>query len=285
MMIYQLMDQIIYCESLEKGMRNLIELADILDKERYTSKLLDCFYDRIRISCMPLYDFGIDSFIEKSCYCILKGKSALSIYIALTIPRRKKPKQTLKELQNYANMQLTLFKDRAGNKVSEEIIEEVLKYLNDKYQFSEKVFKSKQMRVAFLILDMERKDYTSECITIQDREELYFAFFFYLINNEGKINRTAEEDIFYVLSVALIKQYTGNQNETPSEFIKLLKDSCIPNIERLDKDIQQSILTELLAMGLMYGSPFQEYDTHNYIHEDEKKLFNAVVEKMLNSME
>lgn len=282
MTVYELMNQVIYCGSFEERMRNLIELAAILDKERYTSRLLDCFYERTQIPYMELYDFGMDSIMERPRYCILEGEAALPLYIVLTMPVRKKPKQTLKELENYAKEQLTLCKEGRGYKVSEKIIKEILQYLNEKYQFFEKVFKS--TKVAFLILDIKNQNYTSQCLTLKFKEGFCFAFFFYLISDEWKTNRTAEEDVFYVLSLALITQFTGEVNEIPDKFIKLLKDSCIPEIEKLDKDSQKSILATLLSVGLMYGSPFQKFDTNNYIQEDEKKIFNTLVTKMLETM-
>ena len=44
MNIYELMDSVIYCDNIESGMKSLLELVSILDKERYTSRLLDEFY-------------------------------------------------------------------------------------------------------------------------------------------------------------------------------------------------------------------------------------------------
>ena len=60
MSIYELMNQVIYCNNIEDGMRRLIELTTILEKERYTSKLLDCFYERIREPFLMLCNFGFD---------------------------------------------------------------------------------------------------------------------------------------------------------------------------------------------------------------------------------
>lgn len=280
MTVYERMDSVLHCDDMETGMKNLLELAVILDKERYTSKLLGHFYERIQLSLLGLS--GIDMWMDKDmkCYCIEKGAKALSHYIAITIPRRKKPKQTLKELKEYANTQMAICKSGDGKLISAEMIEQIMEYLDESFHFSDTVFKGVKYKTPFLILNMKNINHTSECMTLKAQDELGFAFFFYLTDVEADKRRTPEEEVFYVLSLALIAWFTGSIEEIPGNMIELLKKSCIPTIEELGKEEQVSALAELLSVGLMYDSPFQKYDTYDYIHGDDKKLFRHLAEKM-----
>lgn len=284
MSIYELMNQVIYCNNIEDGMRRLIELTTILEKERYTSKLLDCFYERIREPFLMLCNFGFDLTKKESQYCIESRTVALSLYVVLTIPKRKKPQQTLKELQNYAYEKLALCKTGRDNQVTKKVIEDILQYMDEKYQYSEKVFRSSKRKVAFLLLDIEHINHTSECVAFKSEEELYFAFFFYMFNKEEQEKRNAVMEVFLMLSMALIIKYTKDCNKIPEEILQLHKDTCLPKFEELDIHTQDNNLAELLSSGLMYKSPFQEYDTNDYIDEDIKILCNLVASRMLETL-
>lgn len=211
MTVYELMDSVLYCETIEKGMENLKTLVTILDKERYTSKLLDNFYERINYVLIRLYNIFSYNSENSERYRIEKGSSALHLYIALTIPKRKKPKQTLKLLQDYANEQLTSLKDGKKNLVYEDMIKNIMQYMDETYQFSENVFKGERI-VPFLILDMKHIKYSGECSgtkTQEEQENLDLSFFFYLSSDEVNINNVVEE-VFFALSYAIIAQYSGN---------------------------------------------------------------------------
>lgn len=280
MTIYQWMDSVLYCDTLETGMNNLLELVTILDKERYTSRLLGQFYERVQMALLGLS--GIDMLVdpESKCYCIEEGRPALTSYIALTIPRRTKPKQTLKELEAYARTQLKVCKSGNGRLISGERIGQIMEYLDESFHFSEAVFKGVKHKIPFLILPFKNMNYNSECMALKTEERTGFAFFFYQFDTDTNQKSTPEEEVFYVLSLALITWFTGSMKELPDNIIEMLKEICIPTIKELGRETQVSAFAERLSVGLMYDSPFQQYDTYDYIHEDNKKLFRCLAEKM-----
>ena len=282
MNIYELMDSVIYSDNIESGMKSLLELVSILDKERYTSRLLDEFYWRRQNGSIRLFDYDLVSDERGKNYCIESGCVALSLYIILTIPSHKKPKQTLKELQNYAEKQLEYCKTES-NSITDVRIEKVIQYFDDNYQFMKKVFNYKNRKVPFLILDMKKEDYVSEYLTLEDPDNfLYFCFFFFA-SDETENGRTVEEEVFYNFSLALIRKYFGKDGISDS-FVELLKTTCIPKIEEISMDQQIVILAELLSAGLMYESPFQEYYISTLFSNDIKTIYKAVAERMLNAI-
>lgn len=277
MTIYEIMNSVVHCDDIEISMNYLLELINIIDKERYSSKLLDDFYERI---WSPLVRVKIDpTEINGKKYCIETGNIALSLFIAFTIPRKKRPKQTLKELQEYAYNNLDIFSREENSSSSEKKINEVMTYLDARYDFSDRVLQNTQYKSAFLLLDINSKKNISEYLAQYWTGELNFQFFLYNLDKK-KTNLVAE--VFYVLALAIIMRYKTKNGKMSDEFIDMFNNVYKPSLRTLAENEQTNIMAELIAVGLMYDSPFQEYDLHYFLDEEVKKVLNILAIKIIS---
>ena len=65
------------------------------------------------------------------------------------------------------------------------------------------------------------------------------------------------------------------------KILKKLKNTGFSYISDADSYSQKEALADILAMGIMYNSPYENCDPFKEIPKEDKKIFNELVKEML----
>ena len=63
-----------------------------------------------------------------------------------------------------------------------------------------------------------------------------------------------------------------------------VKQLCTPGIMACSVADQCEIFADVLSVGLMYESPFAEFDPFGYMHPDDKQAFKQMTELILKDL-
>jgi len=164
-------------------------------------------------------DYVFDSIINNnnSQYFIYEGRDAVRKYIVLTIPKQDTPVKTLESIKTYGNQILLDFKKPVGKGITKEKIAEIMHYLDEKFNFSKKVFANRKSM--FILLNYSHREHNSECLVMNYGTEIIQHFFLYSMKSDSKDTPAPEAVFFHELGHALHARYTGNIKFVPEEII------------------------------------------------------------------
>lgn len=274
MNMYKEINDIILCTDMVRCGKKLIHFANAALLEKNRASIVKHFHEQLKSAFI---EYVFDS--SDSRFWITRGRNAVSVYLALTIPKSS-PVKTLKAIQSLGEYIASNFMPPIGNAISEKRILEIMDYLDNKYDFSKKVFSKN--KAVFALLDCSHKKYDSEClVTTSENGDVSQHLFLYHLNSDE--NKNAESVFFHELAHTLHARYFGNL-EVPENIILLLKEVCFPTIDSLSKEQQSEVFADVLSMGLMYEGPFYKYDPFSRIHEDDKKIFKQMADHILNAI-
>jgi hypothetical protein len=286
MKLYEKMNAAIYCDDLLQCADLLIDFAQAALLEKNKGTVVKHFYERLyRYS---LGDIAFDSILKTNnkqyfIYDIYDQKpAAINKYIALVIPAKESPVKTLWAILSFGEQILADFTKPKGINIKKEKLVEIMDYLDLQYAFSQKIFADR--KALFLILNYSRKNCNSECLITQSGDEIIQHFFLYCIANKHKGAITPEAVLFHELGHAMHARYTGDIMLLPKNIIHRLEKLCMPEIGNLTAEEQTEVLADVLSVGLMYESPFSEYDAFSYMHPDDKREFKLMCEQILSEL-
>ncbi len=276
MSIYELMNGAIYNNDLLEAANKLFDFSEKALLEKNKGTIVKVFYEK-------LIQYSLGDYIwEPSTdnYKIYSGKSAISKFMYLSMPRKETPVKTLKKIGELSLQIQNDFYSPIGEAIGKNKVQKIMSYLIAKYNFADKVFADKPAIIC--LLEYSNKNYNSECLVLKTDSSLSQHFFLYHLNHNCNVNPIAV--FFHELGHALHARYSGSLDVIPSNIISLLKRTCMPKIEELPDYQKAEILADVFSMGLMFESAYEKYDCFTTIHSDDKKVFKLMVEKILNTM-
>ena len=278
--IYEMMHNAIYGTDFFQSAHDMMEFAEYALQEKNRGTLVKHFYQRLR-------EFGLSecSFVSllnpEKRYFIYDGKAAISKFMALAIPPQETPVKSLRNIERFAKNLIADYIMPIGSQISPDQVRRIMEYLDEKYDFSKKVFAGRQ--AVFAILDVSNRNYNSECLILQSDRELIQHFFLYSMNgNDAGI--TPEAVLFHELGHAIHARYAGTICAVPENVLRFLKELCMPGIMTCSEAEQCEVFADVLSVGLMYESPFAEFDPFEYMHSDDKKAFKQMLEVIFDNL-
>lgn len=274
--IYELMNSVFESEDLLFVADRLVEFTEKALKEKNRDTIVKHFYERLTQHAM--YDYIFDETEED--YVVYEKESAVLKFLCLSLPSQKSPVKTLREIQKFAMELKDNFCEPIGDKIKKETIQEIMEYLNSKYEFANKVFRDR--RAIMCLLDYSNKKYNSECLVLEKSGIVIQNLFLYHTNKSSNVHPIAV--FFHELGHALHARYSGSLSIIPEQIIFFLKNLCMPKIEELSDADKAEVLADIFGIGLMFNSPFDEYDFFKEIHVKDKEMFNRLIVKMMENM-
>jgi hypothetical protein len=269
-----LLELISYNDILSYG-NKLIEFSDLVKCETRKATIIKAFYEQMCSFALVDYSFGLSD----PQYVILQGYRALAFYSFLRIPPYSSPVKSLNAIRSFGQQIISNFTEPKGKVIEENKIIAIMDYLDKEYNFSSKVFSDR--KAAFLILNNSNIEFNSECfVGLTDKEVIQHLFLYHM-----KDDSVAPEGVFFhELGHALHARIARSADTVPSNIIKLLDETNFPGYKSFSKIEQSEILADVLCMGLMYNSPFMEYDPFKEIDNVGKEFFNLLTRKLLSSI-
>ena len=276
--IYHKIDEIVSCNDLLDCAHHLLDFVDLSLKEQNRREIVKYFYE----SAVTNEAYTLMSSIlnlDNSKYYIFSGNNAVRRYLFLMLPQISSPVKSLQNIKVFANDLIHSFTASTGNHIDPDKVSKIMKYLDEKYSFSEKVFSDGP--ASFLIFNLTSHEVDSHCVITVRGSKIIPCFLLYS-NREVSKHISSEAVLFHELGHAIHARFTGNFDFIPEEILLFLKNLCFPDILSHPISEISENFAHILSIGLMYDSPFAEYDHFDYIHPDDKKMFKKLVEMILN---
>ena len=277
--IYEKLNKTVSCHDLFEFSDALADFSECALREKNKATLVKLFYERLAEN--TLIDYAVDDIINSDGqnYIIYDNKKAIGKYIAFAKPQQTTPVKTLKDLIVFSREIRTCFTTPVGKSLTKNKVIQIMNFLDAKYNFSKKVFSSH--KAIFALVGYSHKKYNSECLIIKSDTEVFQHLFLYHMNgSDHKI--TPEAVLFHELGHTLHAKYAGGIETVPQNILDLLKNLCMPTIDTLTAASQSEVFADILSVGMMFNSPFENFDPFDYMHKDDKKAFNQLFEKLLS---
>jgi len=274
---YNIMKSLLQDSNLISFGNNLIEFTNKVYLEKNRVTIVKNFYEQLlnwSINKMHFYNLQNG---EKNNYLICNGIRAAMYYLNLFIPKLTTTVKTINEIREYGESLVAKFTNPIGKCISENSVENILKFLDKEYNFSSKVFSKSE--AVFLLLSNTHKEYNSECLCINNNE--YNRNLFFLYHMKKKKSISPEAVLFHELGHSLHAQYSGDVKKVPENVIDVLQDLCFPKIKQDTNEEQSELFADVLSIGLMYQTPYEKFDHYKKIHHNDKKAFKIIAEKIL----
>jgi hypothetical protein len=248
----------IYSNDLLHSGRQLIAFAEAAGNEKHKQRLVNAFYQQLNswVSCV-LVNALFDR--DKRPYLICEENDSVKLFLALRAPKPTSAAKTLKAIKVFGESIVSDFTTPVGECISESSLKEILTFLDTEHQFSKKVFTGGKS--LFIRLANSNTMYNSECLTaIYHGADITPHFFLYHMNEKNTV--TPEAVLFHELGHALHAKLFGGLGQLPQPVIDLLQESCFRELSTLDMHTQNELFADSLAIGLMYQTPYDEYDPY-----------------------
>jgi hypothetical protein len=273
--IYDLINHLTSCSGLSECGQIMIDFYDAAIVKKNRATIVKDFYEQINSFAWVDYVFDDDN----PNYIIYQDARATALYIALRLPPMSSPVKSLNAIRDLGHQIIAKFCDPIGKIISQRQISLIMKYLDEEYSFSSKVFSDK--KAAFLILDSSNLEFDSECfVGISGKKIIQHLFLYHMKSNDDKI--TPEGVLFHELGHALQARYSGSISVVPENIVNLFSETVFPTYKSLSQNEQCEVFADALSMGLMFNSPFSEHDPFLPIDKDGKEFFNLLVRKLLS---
>ena len=277
---YSIIHTLFDSPDLENYGQILINFSNATYENKNRTTILNHFYEQLLYWSISKLHFLNLKDGNKINYLICDGIRASMFYLYLFAPKKTSTVKTLNKINAYGKSLLEKFKKPIGKRISEDTINNVLQFLDEKYSFSSKVFSKSE--AVFLLLHNTHKTFNSECLSINDNEHNRNLFFLYHMKKKNGIS--PEAVFFHELGHAIHAQYSGDVKKVPDNVIDILEKLCFPKIRECDNEEQSELFADVLSVGLMFQTPFEKYDSYKTIHNDDKKVFKAIMENIIENM-
>jgi hypothetical protein len=274
------MDSLIQGTDLLYIGRQLIKFADSVYEEKNRATIVNHFYEQLYQWAFHEYVFGDFLENEKSNYFICNETNAARMCVALILPKKTSTVKSIIRIKTLGEFILSHYTKPVGKCISEESLRNILQYLDKEYLFTSKVFSNR--KAVFIRLKNSHKEYNSECLTTEGGNGISNHFFLYHMKEKEAFS--PEEVLFHELGHALHVQCYGDISRVPNDIIEKLNDLCFPDLKQLDPAEQCELFADVLGLGLMYQTPFEEIDLYKEIHINDKKEFKMLAEKIIKSI-
>lgn len=256
----------------------LLAFFDSAKPKESWEKSLEYLYENVHRCIRPINCSGRSSNgaaedpLEEE-YGLLDGKRASEVLLAQQLLSiRSTPAMTLMAIEQLGNDLKKAYSEPFGNMLNRHEAMAVLEYLDSAFSIRDAIFTGGH---AVLLLPYGHHQHNGECMVLHDPPTSKVAVKVLLYScREGNDPRYV---LCHELGHALHTMYCGKPKvQVPDEILYYL-ELYSPMIRTLDRELQNEILADLLAVGMMYGSPFSDADPFDSIDDEGKKFLHRLV--------
>ena len=248
-----------------KKLKNLVEVISTKkDKKIYINQFFEKL-DKEYNQMIKENDFGFTGYEAEINY----------FYCFITACRYYEANICLEQMKRIGNIIIDSFynDENPFNIITKEKVEEIIDYLDVKYEFFEKFG-----YFIYSIIDYKNK-FCDSLLGINRMPKLenteYNIFLFKSKDEEVPIYIFFHEIGHYIHS-----NMTNTEFSIPKFVEKKLEKANI-YLNKYDKNEKSDILALVLAIGLMYDSPYKEYEYFYTIPDEHKQIFSELTNEIL----
>jgi hypothetical protein len=276
--IYDLIYEISESNDLADCGRKLLVYADKVfaqkNRSPYINKLFSMINDQINVYFINYILKG-----KKEKYLIFDGNKSTAKFLALTMPGQTAPVKTLNAIKEHGQALIDSYTAPVGKIIYKDKVKEIMTYLDEKYDFSSKVFKD---QLAFILLiNNSHIHFKSHYFTRDVAGPLEHHIFLYCMNSSDD---KPETSFFHELGHALQTRYTYDTKVEPSTILSWIDQLYKHNNAVYKSEEQGEILADLLSIGLMYDSPYEDFMPLSYAEEKFKMVVKKITEYIIGEI-
>lgn len=272
--------------SLIERANNMIEFAHLVRTVKNRGRYINDFYMRsMEVGFMDYLQYNISIHFfneEKKRFFIYDDFGALKKYIYLSLALlREKPLKTLENIEKFATVILKNLEIKKNNNIIKvEEIEEIMDYLDKKYNFIEKIYKD--FIPTFSIIESENPLYNSfSQIGLNIKNELNYHYVLFNV----KENCSPIYVFLHEIGHTIHSYMTGLKLYIPKEILDKLEKTGFKGIDTADEYEKREAIADIFAMGLMYDSPYAKLDPFIAISKEDKAIFNEIIKDIFSKEE
>lgn len=276
---YDTIQKICWNDNLLDCAQDLLKLVKIISTQENKKTVIQHFYERLyQAAGLP----ALEALYKAKRWYVVDGPMAVVSYLAITMPKMTSPVQTLKRIEEYAKDLLSSFSRSPRKPIENKVVNEILTYLDKQYNFSGLVFGESVVKI--IILDAENKLVNASFVLVENATRSAPGFLLYA-NHEDCQNMHPAEIFFHELGHAMQTAITGDIDVLPQVIMDLLDDLCFPGIANAPLNDGREVLADAFGIGLMYNTPFINYDNARYMDIKDKKRLAELVDACLRNWE
>lgn len=260
---------------------NMIDFVNLTRTKKNRTPFLNDFYERNMQTGFMDYVWKIWGFTskkKKEKFLIYSDFEAVDKYFYFSLNKvREKPLKTLENIEKFATHILEDFNiEKKDNIINSKKIKEIMEYLDNQYNFIEKIYKD--FIPTFSILNFENPTSNSSTdISIDDKGNLKYHYIIFNVKNK---NISPVYVFLHEIGHTIHFATTKNGDYIPEDILDELKETGFYKINSADTYTKCEVLADILAMGIMYNSPYADCDPFVEISEKDKIIFNKIIKKL-----
>ena len=209
---------------------------------------------------------------------LFDGELACRLLLSqLLLSVRSTPVKTLKAISALGAELKKTYREPSGEALDMREVSDILEYLDITFSIRDAVLADAY--AALLLLPYGHSENNGRCLVLHDRPTGRVAVKVLLFDN-GWVKSDPRYVLCHELGHALHTMYDGNAEVAVPEEILCYLEIFAPSIRTLERGIQNEILADLLAVGLMYGSPFADADPFVDVPGEGKEFLYRLVRLM-----
>lgn len=276
--IYGIIDNIMFSSDLLEAAKHLSTFVEIGLHEKNRKQIADLF--KSVVSDLRLLNavnrFGTPGFISNKdkSYIIFTNEKSVQQYLTLRIDLGLTPVKFFKHLSKLSQEILEDFTEPSGNQVSATFIENILKYLDDKIRFTERVYRKSVP--TFILLNNSHRTLNSMTALTDNTDERSRQFIFlYHLRSGSEFN---PEFVFLHELGHVVQNRYGSSNTPPESFCQLMKKE---SLEQMDSYELCDLFADLFASSIICDSPFSQYDIIDDAPLEDKMFMKDYFSKLI----
>jgi len=276
---YEKMDSAIEFDDLIDCGHKLVEFADaaVVVKNKHT--IVNQFFENLLYTVMIPYVFDRP---DEAHYYLCEKKEAIGMYVYFMIGGKQTPVKSLKKIKQVGEHIIANYTTPIGDIIPKETILEIMECLDAKFSFSKKIMNARLVPIIYAIIPYSNREFNSQCVVT--KENTIPIVFLYHMRTDDVESANPIAVFFHELGHMLHTRYTKNPHWIPDEILDILRDTCFPTIKEASIYDQCEIFADVLSVGLMQDTKFEEYSLFKCFQADEKKIFEMLVKKLLAAL-
>ena len=133
------------------------------------------------------------------------------------------------------------------------------------------------------IIPYSHKEVSSHCLVQFTERGIELHIFIYHTIADPKFDVQPEYVFFHELGHALYVRCTGGF-DIQDEMKKIFKRYFPKGLEIYSAEQQSDVIADILAMGMMYDSPYEKIDPFEHIYQEDKQAFKQLFEEMIRKL-
>ena len=218
---------------------------------------------------------------KKPRYRVISGGAAASAYAVTVLPPYISPVKSLKALQTAGSLLESWLQPGSGVFITAEQVNTILDFVESEFGLFSKVLAGYDP--VFALVDCCHSEFNSEIVLLHNASGRgILRHFVFNIKPDAIEEVTPEYVFFHELGHAMQIEHDETLEAFPESAVETLLANGFPGFRSIPLYNQQEIFADMMSVGLMFHSPYQELNPFTRLLEPQhQEAYHLLVKKLL----